>query len=133
MYNAFFGPLPETQKEFKINLKRDFPVLYDTKYLQNNSNIIASDIGFQMDLSSFYKAMLKYHTSEPKIEIAEGFDDYKLAALDDESVASHEAGYDAMVTGYVFFKSLGVLNMYNSLFDKTFVKRMKFYENRVNF
>jgi len=110
MYNGFFGPLPETQKEFKIQLKKDFPVLYDTKYIQNNSNIIAGDVGFQMDLSSYYKSMLKYHHQEPKIEIAEGFDDYKLAAIDDESVASHEAGYDAMITGYVFFKALGVLS-----------------------
>jgi len=90
--------------------KKNFPVLYDTKYMQANSNILTGEVGFQMDLTSYYKSLLKYHHQEPKIDIAPGFDDYKLLSVEEESFASHEAGYDALITGYVFFKSLGILS-----------------------
>jgi len=131
LQDKFFYSLPETHREFKMMLKKEFPVIYDTKYMHNNSNILAAEVGNHMDLSSIYKKLLKYHQSEPIIDIAPGFSDYKLLSIDEESFASHEAGYDALITGYVFFKSLGILNLYNSLFDKTFVKRMKFYENKI--
>jgi len=92
-------------------LKKEFPVIYDTKYMHNNSNILAAEVGNHMDLSSIYKKLLKYHQSEPIIDIAPGFSDYKLLSIDEESFASHEAGYDALITGYVFFKSLGILSI----------------------
>ena len=81
----------------------------------NNSNILASEIGMHMDLGSCYKALLKYHHHEPKIEIAKGFEEYKLINVDEDSFASHEAGFDALITGYVFLKSLGILSKFRIL------------------
>lgn len=64
-----------------------------------------------MDLTSCYKSILKYHNHEPKVELGPEFQEYQLVGTDENSAASHEAGYDAMVTGYVFFKSLGILSI----------------------
>lgn len=110
MYDKFFHPLPETHKEFKMMFKKEFPVLYDTKYMLGNSTIISNDIGFQIDLSSFYKALLKYYNSPPFIKIDENFKEYKFIQGEEDPLFAHEAGYDALVTGYVFFKSLGILS-----------------------
>lgn len=102
--------MPETHKEFKMMFKKEFPIFYDTKYILSNSNIIANDVGFQIDLSSFYKALLKYHNQPPIIKIDENFPDYKFIQGDEDPQFAHEAGYDALITGYVFFKSLGILS-----------------------
>ena len=64
------------------------------------------------DLTSSYQNLLKYKDDDPKIELDENFTEYKLGSpiLEGEEFLSHEAGFDALMTGYIFFKSLGILS-----------------------
>lgn len=40
LFNSFVGPLQETADDFKRDFGRNFPQLYDTKYIFNSSNIL---------------------------------------------------------------------------------------------
>lgn len=54
--------------------------------------------------------MMKKNEDFPKIQLHEDFKEYKITAEEDSNF-SHEAGYDALMTGYIFFKSLNELSL----------------------
>lgn len=60
---------------------------------------------------------MQYSNEHPKIELDSRFSDYKLptgySLIADNNTHMHEAGYDAMATGYVFAKYLYGLKQYN--------------------
>eukprot|EP01017_Pseudomicrothorax_dubius_P034462 TRINITY_DN4727_c0_g1_i7.p2 TRINITY_DN4727_c0_g1~~TRINITY_DN4727_c0_g1_i7.p2 ORF type:complete len:546 (+),score=133.81 TRINITY_DN4727_c0_g1_i7:1048-2685(+) len=127
IYDKFIGPLPDRAGSFKQAFRGHFPAIYDTKYLVSSSNVLFSAIGPMTDLSTVFKNLWRYKDDEPRIEVAPGFTEYKLSG-DPEEVASHEAGYDALITGYSFFKSLQLLRIpYDA---KDFTTRMAFFANR---
>ena len=76
---------------------------------------MANEVNPMTDLTSTYQNFLKYKDNDPKIELDENFTEYKLGKpmLEGEEFLSHEAGFDALMTGYVFFKSLGILSKEN--------------------
>ena len=84
------------QQEFKSSFKTYFPVVYDTKYILNNSNILANEVHPWTDLASSFQNLLKYKDNDPKIELDENFTEYKLGShmLKEEEFLSHEAGFD---------------------------------------
>lgn len=44
LYNAFFGPLPESDTEFKKEINLLFPNVYDTKHLLNTRMSLRKDL-----------------------------------------------------------------------------------------
>ena len=64
--------------------------------------------------------MLDFKNETPEIVMGEGFSRYEIKQVK-EGTFSHEAGFDAFMTGYVFFKSLA----YQSNF--CFERLIKFY------
>lgn len=129
-----------------MGFKKAFPLLYDTKYMLNNSNVLWNAVGNATDLTSAFLALKAYEEHTPVVELAEDFQEYTLKTVDKDSAASHEAGFDALCTGYIFFKSLGILrtsfldegyslvsfiDLAPYLKDPSFVEKMKFFENRV--
>lgn len=97
----------------------------------NNSNVLANEVNAFSDLSTCFKNFFKYDTHEPNISIHPDFKEYLLKPYDEESLVAHEAGYDALITGFVFLKALGRLNLYSILNTNKFNERMDYFKNRV--
>ncbi len=60
-------------------------------------------------MKNSFQTMMKKNDILPKIEIHEDFKEYEITTSEDKNY-SHEAGYDALMTGYIFFKSLNELS-----------------------
>lgn len=142
LYDKFIEVLPPDHKIFKEQFLSNFNGIYDTKFMINNSNTLFSNFLNNTDLQSCYKVCynmvdkMNLHTDSKKIEIDENFNEYQLTNLDDEEVSyQHEAGFDAMMTGYVFFKSLEMLGYNSSASNKkdreTLNNNLKFYQNKL--
>lgn len=113
LYNKFIGKLPETQSDFKSKFREQFPNLYDTKFMLNNSNYLFDESNLHTSLFDSYMVALK--DTSPEITIPEGFD-YKIQEQEDEGdSASHEAGFDALMTGVIFLRSLEKLGTVHDL------------------
>lgn len=104
--------MPNNQNDFKKQWTQLFPTLFDTKYLISSSNVLTEKIGQNSQLSLCYEKMLDFKNESPEIVMGEGFSRYEIKQVK-EGTFSHEAGFDAFMTGYVFFKSLA----YQSIFD----------------
>jgi CAF1 family ribonuclease len=96
-----------TQEEFKSEWLKKFPVLFDTKYMISNSHVMANEINGLSNLQTCYEAMVKYDEKTPFIKMRDEFNRYSIKNSQ-ESFFSHEAGFDAFMTGYVFFKMLSL-------------------------
>lgn len=105
IYQTFYRPVPDNISEFKKKWTQIFPFLFDTKYLIANSNALTEKVGQNTQLSLCYEKMLDLKSDAPEIVMGEGFSRYEIKELK-EGIFSHEAGFDAFMTGYVFFKSL---------------------------
>lgn len=105
IYGMFYHNLPLTYAEFKLEIHRLFPKLYDTKHMAFHLRKEFRNVDFFENtcledlhsvLSSSTVMYYKLHT--PLISHAEGFTKY----LTNKSM--HEAGYDAYLTGYIFLR-----------------------------
>ena len=100
----------------------------------NSSQILTKEVGMNTELSNAFQALLKFKASSPKVTIAEEFKgDYELT-LERSKRFLHEAGFDSLVTGYVFLKSVEILNMTEELFEaksENFLKKTKFFSNKL--
>ena len=99
-YDKFIGSLPEQQKDFKQKWTEIFPELYDTKFMLNNSNQLFSHTNKHTSLGDSFGEV--YEMETPEISLGEGFEAYDLGT----DGASHEAGFDAYMTGVVFLRNL---------------------------
>ncbi|XP_072749603.1 poly(A)-specific ribonuclease PARN isoform X2 [Anoplolepis gracilipes] len=92
--HQFFTPLPDDYLEFKTLIHNLFPSLLDTKVIcqsqQFKEHIISSNLNVLLDIVS------KSPFSIPDVEPVEGCS-YSLS-----TEKSHEAGYDAYITGLCF-------------------------------
>ena len=107
IYNTFFEPVPESHNNFKKKWTNLFPFLFDTKYIISTSNILTEKIGQNTQLALCYEKLLDLKNSCPEIVMAEGFNRYEIKEIN-EGIFSHEAGFDALMTGYIFFKILAL-------------------------
>lgn len=96
------------------------------KYKEINSQFaICSD-------SPFNKSHTSSELDATAADNSRLFDSYQLNALK-ESDKSHEAGYDALMTGFVFFKSLELLKIApKGGSEETDKAKLDFFENRLN-
>lgn len=130
LIDKFIEPLPESFEEFRSIVNTSFPQIYDTKYLiENNSSLFST---FQdTSLESVSKQIMNERLMESRgINVKVGDEkmmysnDYKINidnTIKEDSVQSknnfensikedssgifmksHEAGYDALTTSYVF-------------------------------
>ena len=97
----------------------------------NNSNILANEVQNFSELTNSFKTLYKYNNHEPAINIHSDFKDYELKPYNEESLIAHEAGYDALITGYVFLKSLGLLNIFSTVNANKFEEKIQIFKNKV--
>ena len=94
--SALHGRLPDTLDEYKTLVNETFPLLFDTKHIQNNLTDIREAIEAGPRESNCLEGLFRYLSDvypETMFNFKEGF-----AAYDEEGKA-HEAGYDAYITG----------------------------------
>ncbi|WOL12099.1 poly(A)-specific ribonuclease PARN [Canna indica] len=108
IYCKFFGPLPSSMDKFVSALHEKFPHIIDTKHLLNSSQAIQYLMkNNSKSLSSaFYRlchnvsSVSQNFTSNTYLRFEVQADESGSSCF--KSGASHEAGYDAFMTGCVF-------------------------------
>ena len=111
LYNSFMQPLPETVQEFTCAIHELFPHIYDTKHILNKrmqlrTNFTAANVFTLSD--AFNRCRKEDLNLDQKIRLHPSFTEYSLEE-GTNSVKSHEAGFDAMMTGILWFKLQSIL------------------------
>jgi CAF1 family ribonuclease len=99
----------------------------------NTSNVLNNTAMGASDLSGVYDNFIKKPNlpHEYSVRVAHGFTDYEIKSSE-EVASAHEAGFDALMTGTVFFKSLALLNVPGkNLVSPTLHWDLGFYKNKV--
>jgi len=105
-YNQFVAVLPETSDQFKVELSKLFPTVFDTKFI---AHACCAELGLTSTrLDQLYKHIQIQNFHTPIIEHAEGYDRYR------RTVYPHEAGYDAFLAGSVFLRLMYKLEKIDS-------------------
>ena len=94
MIKLFVSPLPNDIDGFKALVKGLFPRLIDTKVMASTQPL--QDHFSLTHLEEVYKKCSEAPFVKPNVQFPEGFEDYL------DTSKSHEAGYDAYMTGVVF-------------------------------
>ncbi|KAF7409761.1 hypothetical protein HZH68_004142 [Vespula germanica] len=98
MFKLFYKPLPKRYSEFKVEMHRLFPIIYDTKYLsyQLRDEISLFSRGSSYTLDALYKFFSeeskRFLLNSPIMET-----NYKLG-----DIVPHDSGWDSYFTGYIF-------------------------------
>lgn len=100
-------PLPPTLLEWKHQLHKLFPLVYDTKYLSTRSGLCSGNLLQPNSLLGLFKEY-GLESDHVKIVLPLGFQAYDTLSLlcEKDNGASrshrdHEAGYDALMTGTI--------------------------------
>ena len=102
IYNQFIAPLPETYLDWVLEWNQRFPFTYDTKVLSKNSKLFPKG-----HLGKLFNACIGEPTFMDELKC--GYDlknhceNYEGEAAESHS---HEAAYDAHMTGVVFMHIL---------------------------
>jgi poly(A)-specific ribonuclease len=101
--------LPDTINEFKMTFSKLFPTIFDTKFMVNQSQFMFAPPNNprfkETHLAALYETLKGETTtmsssSSPMIAFAAEFQKYaNLSSSDDKS---HEAAFDAYMTGFIF-------------------------------
>ena len=103
LYSQFERPLPASLTEFKSEITRLLPHIYDNKHMIN-TRLELQSLFPSTSLSDTYLRVMNdvNHTfkvdKDQKVKINEWFSDYAL-----DGKVYHEAGFDALMTGIVWF------------------------------
>ncbi|XP_068749778.1 poly(A)-specific ribonuclease PNLDC1-like [Montipora capricornis] len=140
-YEKFYKPLPESFKDFKLEISKLFPLIYDTKFIafEMRKNPALSQCNFFDDtnLEKLHAALSSndaqfFALFAPSIPLDEKCFRYL------EEKLSHEAGYDSFLSGFVFLRMAHILAFKSSKrriegpvpFSK-FLRVLKQFENLV--
>jgi len=108
MHEKFYRPLPVKLMEFKKNMNRLFPAIFDTKnMIHREKRRLEDDLGFNFQTTSLSELFDIFDTSKgrfgalysPQVTFA-GAGKY----TDKDNRIPHEAGYDSFLAGYVFIR-----------------------------
>ncbi|RHY30414.1 hypothetical protein DYB32_006348 [Aphanomyces invadans] len=139
LFHQFVGPLPPTLVQFKLQLGKAFPVIFDTKHQAMMSP--ARDEFESTSLSAMFEYMRDHLTIDVSTLInADESSSYHRALkkpVDGEApMPCHEAGFDALMTAIVQlgFTSLSANGWSKELpLDlRTDFRHLTLYENRIN-
>ncbi|XP_077996074.1 poly(A)-specific ribonuclease PNLDC1-like isoform X2 [Glandiceps talaboti] len=115
IYHKLHRPLPATYREFKEELHRIFPSVFDTKHIAGelrkclSENVLFGSSNLQELYLSLDSHRGRYFALySPDITYAEKFNRYT------QQGHPHEAGYDSFMAGYVFLR-MGHLLAVNGL------------------
>ncbi|KAH9102129.1 hypothetical protein AeMF1_021265 [Aphanomyces euteiches] len=133
LFHQFCGPLPPTLVEFKQQLGKAFPTIYDTKHI---AITCPTQEAFE---STSLSAMYEYMRAQLAIDVStlvEEESPYHKALKATDSMPCHEAGFDALMTAIVYlgFTSLSANGWATELpIDlRTNNSALARYENRIN-
>ncbi|XP_015760232.1 PREDICTED: poly(A)-specific ribonuclease PARN-like domain-containing protein 1 [Acropora digitifera] len=110
-YEKFYKPLPESFKDFKLEISKLFPGIYDTKFLafeiRRNPAITQCNFLDDTNLEKLHAALSSkdaqfFALFAPSIPLDEKCHRYN------EKLA-HEAGYDSFLAGFVFLRMAHLL------------------------
>ena len=112
IYNTFIGDLPHDVSQFKSEINRLFPTIYDTRHLLNTKSIVRKEIEVNQSLHSIFTQIMQPQFGfNQQVRLHSHFADYKLPGQNAQDFdLSHEAGYDAMMTGVLWFKLQSILH-----------------------
>ncbi|KAK2580021.1 hypothetical protein KPH14_012310 [Odynerus spinipes] len=102
MHKLFYRPLPKNYNEFKTEIHKLFPVIYDTKYLSYRlKDHFNEEMWTLNSLSNLYHYFTKGKgnnliLNSPFIEVINS------KSTDEGSI--HDAGWDSYLTGHIFLK-----------------------------
>jgi poly(A)-specific ribonuclease len=106
-YHSFYGPVPPYVDQFKQKWVSKFPRTFDTKYLAEANDVLG---GLQppATLKGLCDFMINgSHDAGGLVSVSSLGNDQKPYQLPEETTdLSHDAGYDAMMTSYVFILQL---------------------------
>ncbi|XP_067118978.1 pre-piRNA 3'-exonuclease trimmer-like isoform X1 [Centruroides vittatus] len=109
LYHHFYKPLPKKYSEFKKNIHKLFPVIFDTKHIiwslrKEYEKLFSYSVRSLSELYNTFKSpKVKFHTLfSPHIYQVEGCE---------FTGKPHEAGYDSYASGYVFIQTAHILVM----------------------
>ncbi|KAL6975190.1 poly(A)-specific ribonuclease [Sarracenia purpurea var. burkii] len=110
IYSKFLGPLPSTAEEYVSSVHKYFPYIIDTKILVNASGVLRPMMKkSSTSLSKAFALLCPDIASsvkvsslglKPRVNVEVQVDDMRSSNWN--SGATHEAGYDAFMTGCVF-------------------------------
>lgn len=103
IYRAFVGQLPLRQEDFKAQFSYYFPSIYDTKILAKGGGFQAKSFKQNSRLEDCYSDALSFGHEGLAVEIDSSLYTYKIESVGKQQ-GHHEAGFDAMATGYSFLK-----------------------------
>ncbi|KAI8068731.1 ribonuclease H-like domain-containing protein [Gongronella butleri] len=96
----FIQPLPETRHEFKELIHDLFPIIVDTKYIAASRSEFTEIMSCGTDLDNLRFETSRSEFKNPRIDAQ--YHRYMMGK-------SHEAGYDAYITGCAFIKLMSYL------------------------
>lgn len=113
LYSNFFEPLPERVGDFCARLNALFPHIYDTRHMLNTRVMLKHEFlgkdakGAAMSLKDAYEGSMAKSPND-EIHLHPLFDEYTLhqaTASSRQQDKAHEAGFDALMTGVLWYKS----------------------------
>lgn len=128
LYDKFIDNLPQEYSAFTKNLNILFPYIIDTKYLITNLNSCSELIKKNSVLDKSFEYY--FNNNQINFILNKDFKEYDLLNNDDKK--SHEAGYDSLITGYVFFNILKEIGLLKYVQERdTLYDKLKFFRNKV--
>ena len=132
LYDKFVEHLPENQSEFKSNFSKYFPIIYDTKFMLNNSNVLFSETNKYTALYDSYVEALKFHGKTITVDKNFSYEIQEGSISDKELILSHEAGFDSLMTGVLFFRNVEKLNISENIKDEISKgENLKYFRNKI--
>ena len=105
LHQSFFSELPESVVQFCQSIHSLFPIIYDTKHMMKSRMALRSLFTEDtVNLGTCYSTVMHEDFKlMQEIKIDPNFTEYSLD-LSDSRNKSHEAGFDALMTGILWMK-----------------------------
>ncbi|RNF00766.1 putative ribonuclease [Trypanosoma rangeli] len=117
------GPLPDTLPEFKLRMQELFPTVFDTRYVATRQAFFPVGRFGDRYLSGFF-GEYGFRSAHVQVTLPLGFESYDPLAVGgnerrhssasgDGGGPTHEAGYDALLTGTLLLNLLAEMGGYD--------------------
>ena len=107
LHEKFYRPLPAKLKDFKKNMNRLLPSIFDTKnMIHREKRRLEDDLGFNFQTTSLTELFQIFDSDKGKVgALYSPVIGYASPGkYNAENRIPHEAGYDSYLAGYVFLR-----------------------------